>query len=84
MEESELVPAQMEPLVKLNRDLKTAARLLGKREVIYLVNQYYVIQKNRMRREKNTLDNHERRWADKVQQHKGIVTHDRAVKNRFK
>lgn len=39
--------ADMEPLVRLDRDLRDAARLMSRREARYIVDQYYTVQEYR-------------------------------------
>lgn len=48
-DETPILPPEFDPFKKLNRDLKTAAKLLGKNEVRYLVSAYYTEQSARIR-----------------------------------
>ena len=40
---------ELEPIERLSKDLKAAAKLMSRAEVRYLVDSYYMMQKNRMR-----------------------------------
>lgn len=46
---SDEITGPMEAIRKLDADLKAAAKLLGRREARYLVDQYYVVQDQRIR-----------------------------------
>ena len=48
-------PDLMEPIQRLDRDLKAAAKLLGKKEARYLVDQYYIVQDQRIRDRKSVV-----------------------------
>ena len=41
--------AELEPILKLSKDLREAARLMSRAEVRYLVDSYYMMQQNRIR-----------------------------------
>jgi hypothetical protein len=57
---NDIANGQMEAYMKLTRDLKASAKLLGKDEIRFLVDFYYTIQQNRIRADAQVRGNSEK------------------------